>query len=176
VLLAATPASAHGEQVLLKVTAASASAGVPAKVTAVATFLDGDKAGGVPLTAAATGPGKRVSARLKASGPRGTYTANLRLAPGRWKITVTAGGEHTGRGSTTLTVAAPPTTTVTTTTTPPTTTTAPPDTSLAAQPAAANTTSTGGRGPVLAIVLVAAIVLLAVGILLTVQRRRNQPS
>lgn len=175
VLAWAPPASAHGHQVLLKVTAAPAASGTPGtvKVTAVATFLDGDKAGGVALKATATGPGEPVTARLKASGSRGTYTATLRLAPGRWKITVTASGEHAGRGTATLTVAPPATTTTTTTTLPPATT-APPATSLAAQQAAARGASGGGSGPVVAGVL-AAVVVLAVGVAVLLMRRRKRP-
>jgi hypothetical protein len=167
-----TPASAHGRDVRIKVTAASPEPGA-ATVTAVATFLDGDKAGGVALTAVATGAGKRTTARLKASGTRGTYTGSLRLAPGRWNVTVTAGGDHAGRGTATLTVPAAPTTVAPTTTAPPTTAapsaTSAPDTSLAAQPAAA---SSSGGGLTLGIILVA-VVLLGGGLALALARRRR---
>jgi hypothetical protein len=169
----AAPASAHGRDVRIKVTAATPAPGAAAAVTAVATFLDGDKAGGVALTAVATGAGKRTTARLKASGTRGTYRGSLRLAPGRWNVTVTAGGDHAGRGTATLTVPAAPTTVAPTTTVPPTTAaptaTSAPDTSLAAQPAAA---TTSGGGLTLGIVLVA-VVLLGGGLALALVRRRR---
>jgi hypothetical protein len=167
----ALPVAAHGHEVLLKVTTAAPAAGSSTKVTAVATFADGDKAGGVALKATATGPGKPVTARLKATGARGTYTASLRLAPGRWKVTVSASGEHSGRGTATVTVPAPPTTTTVTTTTVAPATTAAAPTSLAAQPAAASTPS-NGRGLLLAGVVV---VLLALGGVLFVARRRGHP-
>jgi hypothetical protein len=173
----AAPASAHGREVLVKVTAPTPEPGSPAKVTAVATFLDGDKAAGVALTAVATGPGKRATVRLKASGRPGTYTGSLRLAPGRWKLTVTAGGDHAGRGSATLTVPAPPTTaapttTITATTSAPAATSAP-ATSLDAQPAAASAPPGGNGLTVAAVVIAVAVLAGGLALLVTRQRRRH---
>jgi hypothetical protein len=174
----AAPASAHSREVLIKLTTATPEAGAPATVTALATYPDGHKAGGVALTAVATAGGKRVSARLAASGPRGTYTGRLRFAPGRWRLTVTAGDDHSGRAIATLTVPAPPTTTIAATTTTPTTTAPPvttaPATSLAAESAAASGPPTAGRGLAIGGAL-AALVAVAGALAVLAARRRRRP-
>jgi hypothetical protein len=170
----AAPAEAHGREVLVKVTAATPEAGQPTTVTAVATFLDGDKAGGVPLTARATGPGRAVTARLAAAGRRGTYTAELKLPPGTWTVTVTAGGEHSGRGTAGVTVPAPPATTAAPATTLAPPSTAAPATSVAARPASAGADAGGGGGPPLILtVVIVAVAALVTGLWASTRRLRR---
>jgi hypothetical protein len=145
-LAGARPAEAHGDQVLIK----AAAARVPARpnavrVTATATYLDGDRAGGLALRAVASDAGRHVAFPLRAAGGRGSYAATAVLGPGAWTIKVAPSGKVKGQATVRITVPKPaaPTAGPTTTTAGPTTTTAAPTTEPAATPATAGDLDAG---------------------------------
>jgi len=188
-LAGARPAAAHGDQVLIKAAAALVPARPNAvRVTAAATYLDGDRAGGLTLRAVATDGGRSVAFPLRQAGRRGNYAATAVVGPGAWTIKVTASGKASGQATVRITVPkpAPATTAPTTTTTAPTTTAAPttepdatpataggdPVVTFAAEPAAQ---PRGGGGPAAAIVAALAIgglAALAAGGFLMLRNRR----
>lgn len=129
-LLAATPASAHGKKVLISLEATPSGQvggdGGTAAITAKVSYDgDGHPARGVTLRTAAVSGTRQVPVRLAPASAPGTYTGGARLAPGTWEIRTEATGDHTGTAVTELTVATP------------TTTTQPPATPTPAEPAAA---------------------------------------
>ncbi|HKE98132.1 MAG TPA: LPXTG cell wall anchor domain-containing protein [Actinomycetes bacterium] len=108
---AAAPAAAHGARVRLKVEPTSpASPGATTRVGAVARYDDGDLAPGLTVKGVATAGGRRVAFTLRPATRPGAYAAEVRLAPGRWALLVTASGSSAGKGTGTVQVAAPTTT------------------------------------------------------------------
>jgi hypothetical protein len=138
----AGPAQAHDTTVLVKVTApAPAGPGAPVRLSAVTTYPDGHKAGGLAVEAVATQGARKITVALVAGSRRGDWTGSAKLGPGRWSVKVTAAGKSHGTGSATVTVPAPAP--ATTTTVAPTTTTLAEQAASQALPAAA--ADGGGR-------------------------------
>jgi hypothetical protein len=120
----AGPAAAHDTTVLIKVTAqVPTGPGGPVRVSAVTSYPDGHRAGGLTVKAVATQGARRVATTLAAGSRRGDWTGSAKLGPGRWSVKVTAAGNATGSGSATVTVPAPAPSTTTSTTAAPATTT-----------------------------------------------------
>jgi hypothetical protein len=92
----AAPASAHGPQSLIHVTAAVD--GGETVVTAAVTYLDGDPNVSSAITATARLGAHTVTIPMAKTGEPGVFAGRANLPRGRWAFAVTASGESRGLG------------------------------------------------------------------------------
>jgi hypothetical protein len=97
-LCLAAPASAHGPQSLIHVTAAVDRG--ETVVTAAVSYLDGDPNVSSAITATARLGGQTVTIPMAKTSKAGVFAGRANLARGRWAFAVTASGESQGIGRT----------------------------------------------------------------------------